>query len=148
MSTGRSTVFIVLCAIHCTAARIAVAESAPTVGPATEQRFPPLVLPDGFRAFGTDQDFVVKLIDVYPDRYPDETGDTNNTLGGYQQLVRGEIIRGKFRNSLEKPEPVLSLSPFCMGFVGASGLPFVGAFLGAGCVVASLTGAGAVVVIG
>jgi len=54
---------------------------------------------------GTDQDFIVKLIDVYPDRYPDEKGETNNTLGGYQQLVRGEIIRGKFRNSLEKPEP-------------------------------------------
>jgi len=54
---------------------------------------------------GTDQDFIVKLIDVYPDRYPDEKGDTNNTLGAYQQLVRGEIIRGKFRNSLEKPEP-------------------------------------------
>ncbi len=54
---------------------------------------------------GTDQDFIVKLIDVYPDRYPDEKGDLNNQLGGYQQLVRGEVIRGKFRNSLEKPEP-------------------------------------------
>lgn len=54
---------------------------------------------------GTDQDFIVKLIDVYPDRYPDEKGSTDNSLGGYQQLVRGEIIRGKFRNSLEKPEP-------------------------------------------
>jgi putative CocE/NonD family hydrolase len=54
---------------------------------------------------GTDQDFVVKLIDVYPDRYPDEKGSLNNTLGGYQQLVRGDVIRGKFRNSLEKPEP-------------------------------------------
>ena len=57
---------------------------------------------------GTDQDFFVKLIDVYPDRYPDEEGDTTNngnTLGGYQQLVRAEVMRGKFRNSLEKPEP-------------------------------------------
>jgi hypothetical protein len=54
---------------------------------------------------GTDQDFIVKLIDVYPDRYPDEKGGLNNTLGGYQQLVRGDILRGKFRNSLEKPEP-------------------------------------------
>jgi hypothetical protein len=54
---------------------------------------------------GTDQDFIVKLIDVYPDRYPDEKGSLNNTLGGYQQLVRGDILRGKFRNSLEKPEP-------------------------------------------
>jgi len=47
----------------------------------------------------------VKLIDVYPDRYPDKEGAINNTMGGYQQLVRGEVIRGKFRNSLEKPEP-------------------------------------------
>ena len=60
---------------------------------------------------GTDQDFIVKLIDVYPNRYPDEKGETNNTLGGYQQLVRGEIIRGKFRNSLEKPEPFVPGKP-------------------------------------
>lgn len=60
---------------------------------------------------GTDQDFIVKLIDVYPDRYPDEKGETDNTLGGYQQLVRGEIIRGKFRNSLEKPEPFVPGKP-------------------------------------
>ena len=53
---------------------------------------------------GTDADFVVKLIDVYPDRFPDEKGGNSTTLGGYQQLVRGEIMRGKFRNSLEKPE--------------------------------------------
>jgi len=54
---------------------------------------------------GTDSDWIVKLIDVYPDRFPDEKGNTNNMLGGYQQLVRGEVIRGKFRNSLETPEP-------------------------------------------
>jgi len=54
---------------------------------------------------GTDQDFVVKLIDVYPSRYPDAAGEVANALGDYQQLVRGEVIRGKFRNSLEKPEP-------------------------------------------
>ena len=53
---------------------------------------------------GTDSDFIVKLIDVYPDRFPDEKGANSPTLGGYEQLVRGEIIRGKFRNSLEKPE--------------------------------------------
>jgi uncharacterized protein len=54
---------------------------------------------------GTDADWIVKLIDVYPDRFPDEKGDVTNTLGGYQQLVRGDVMRGKFRNSLEKPEP-------------------------------------------
>jgi putative CocE/NonD family hydrolase len=54
---------------------------------------------------GTDSDWIVKLIDVYPDRFPDAKGSTDNTLGGYQQLVRGDVLRGKFRNSLEKPEP-------------------------------------------
>jgi len=55
---------------------------------------------------GSDADWVVKLIDVYPDDYPDP--DPNPTLvkmGGYEQLVRGDIFRGKFRNSFEKPEP-------------------------------------------
>ncbi len=47
---------------------------------------------------GTDSDFIVKLIDVYPDNMP-------NGQGGYQQMVRGEPFRGKFRNSMENPEP-------------------------------------------
>jgi putative CocE/NonD family hydrolase len=54
---------------------------------------------------GTDSDWIVKLIDVYPDRFPDANGSVNNTMGGYQQLVRGEVMRGKFRNTLETPEP-------------------------------------------
>jgi predicted acyl esterase len=53
----------------------------------------------------TDSDWIVKLIDAYPDHYPDEKGNIGNTLGGYQQMVRGDVVRGKFRNSLEKPEP-------------------------------------------
>jgi len=56
----------------------------------------------------TDADFVVKLIDVFPDTFayktPAPTG-VNYPMGGYQMLVRGEIMRGKFRNSFEKPEP-------------------------------------------
>jgi putative CocE/NonD family hydrolase len=68
----------------------------------------------------TDADFVVKLIDVFPDdfsfspplkcekqdslQHPLVRGATY-PLGGYQMLVRGEIMRGKFRNSFEKPEP-------------------------------------------
>ncbi len=64
---------------------------------------------------GTDSDFVVKLIDVYPNDYPDETaanetkrvlGAPDVRMGGYQQLVRGEPMRAKFRNSWEKPEPL------------------------------------------
>jgi len=47
---------------------------------------------------GTDSDWIVKVIDVYPD-------DLEGTMGGYQQLLRGEVFRGKFRNSYDKPEP-------------------------------------------
>jgi putative CocE/NonD family hydrolase len=63
---------------------------------------------------GTDSDFDVKLIDVYPNDYPDPDEDKPGNrvlsgppvlMGGYQQLVRGEPMRGKFRNSWEKPEP-------------------------------------------
>lgn len=55
---------------------------------------------------GTDADFVVKLIDVYPQHHPEyEHNPINVTMGGYQQLVRGEVFRGRFRNSFEKPEP-------------------------------------------
>jgi len=54
---------------------------------------------------GTDSDWIVKLIDVYPGDYPDpKPNPTNVRLGGYQQLVRAEVMRGKFRNSFEKPE--------------------------------------------
>jgi len=54
---------------------------------------------------GTDADWVVKLIDVYPDDYPDPNPNpTGVKMGGYQQLVRGDVMRGKFRNSFEKPE--------------------------------------------
>jgi len=55
---------------------------------------------------GTDSDWIVKLIDVYPDDYPDPNPNpTGVRLGAYQQLVRGDVMRGKFRNSFEKPEP-------------------------------------------
>jgi len=58
----------------------------------------------------TDADFVVKLIDVFPDEFKyneKEVGKGNGqqyAMGGYQMLVRGEIMRGKFRNSFEMPE--------------------------------------------
>lgn len=55
---------------------------------------------------GTDSDWVVKLIDVYPGDFPDpDPNPAGVRMGGYQQLVRGEVFRGKFRNSFEKPEP-------------------------------------------
>ena len=53
----------------------------------------------------TDADYVVKLIDVFPDNYPAPTPNPKNvTLAGYEMLIRGEIFRGKYRNSFEKPE--------------------------------------------
>jgi predicted acyl esterase len=65
---------------------------------------------------GTDSDFDVKLIDVFPGDYPDYGNASGRAsasaalsykvpMGGYQQLVRGEPFRGKFRKSFEKPVP-------------------------------------------
>jgi putative CocE/NonD family hydrolase len=57
---------------------------------------------------GSDADFVVKLIDVYPHDVADpEPNPTGVRLAGYQQLVRGEVMRGKFRNSFESPAPLV-----------------------------------------
>ena len=65
---------------------------------------------------GTDSDFDVKLIDVYPEDYPDPPDSSRGNkrildtpplhMGGYQQMLRGEPFRAKFRNSWEKPEPL------------------------------------------
>ena len=61
---------------------------------------------------GTDSDFVVKLIDVYPNDFPDPPSDAVGKrilgaapvlMGGYEQMVRGEPMRAKFRDSWEKP---------------------------------------------
>jgi putative CocE/NonD family hydrolase len=57
---------------------------------------------------GTDSDYVVKLIDVFPDDLEDyPENDKNVPMAGYQMLVRGEVLRGRFRNSFEKPEPFI-----------------------------------------
>ena len=54
----------------------------------------------------TDADWVVKLIDVYPPDAPDYEGNPENIrMGNYHQMVRSEIMRGRFRNSFENPEP-------------------------------------------
>ncbi len=54
---------------------------------------------------GSDADWVVKIIDVYPDNTPDNPRNLPNVhLGGYQQMVRSEVMRGRFRNSFAKPE--------------------------------------------
>lgn len=67
---------------------------------------------------GTDADWVVKLIDVYPDTYPDpEPNPLGVKMAGYQQLLRGEVMRGKFRKSLETPEPFDPGTPDSVDYV-------------------------------
>jgi uncharacterized protein len=71
---------------------------------------------------GTDADFVVKLIDVYPENYVDPTaaatptggrgaraeeGPSTIVMAGYEQLVRGEPMRAKFRDSWSNPKPLV-----------------------------------------
>jgi putative CocE/NonD family hydrolase len=66
---------------------------------------------------GTDSDWVVKLIDVYPHDYPDpKENPTQVKMGGYQQLIRGDVFRGKFRSSFEKPEPFVPNQPTVIKF--------------------------------
>jgi len=54
---------------------------------------------------GTDADWIVKVIDVYPDSAKNNQFSTGTHLSHYEQMVRSEAMRGKFRNSFEKPEP-------------------------------------------
>jgi putative CocE/NonD family hydrolase len=55
---------------------------------------------------GTDADWVVKVIDVYPGDAPDpKPNPLNVRMGHYERLIRGDIIRGKFRSSFENPAP-------------------------------------------
>lgn len=54
---------------------------------------------------GSDADFVVKLIDVFPDS-PDAANQP-----GYQMMLRSEVFRGRYRNSFEKPEPFTAGEP-------------------------------------
>ena len=50
---------------------------------------------------GTDSDFVVKLIDVYPDRYPSQP-----ELGGYELMISADILRGRYREDMNHPSPI------------------------------------------
>ncbi|WP_041342348.1 CocE/NonD family hydrolase [Runella slithyformis] len=63
-----------------------------------------------FSTTGTDADFFVKLVDVYPGNEPDHAylPHKNITLSNYHQMVRSEIMRARFRNSFEKPEPLIA----------------------------------------
>ncbi len=58
---------------------------------------------------GSDSDWVVKLIDVYPEKYPQDW-----KLSGYELMIADEVFRGRFRKSFEKPEPITpgTITPF------------------------------------
>ncbi len=62
---------------------------------------------------GTDSDWIVKVIDVYPEKYaPDPK------MSGYQLMIAGDVLRGRYRNSFEKPEPIApnSVARYQIGF--------------------------------
>jgi hypothetical protein len=65
---------------------------------------------------GTDADFVVKVIDVYPGDASAPVGAAGAPLTGYQHLVRGEPFRGKFRQSFETPIPFVPGQPAAIAF--------------------------------
>jgi len=52
---------------------------------------------------GTDSDWIVKLIDAYPDTYA-----ADETMGGYQLMIAGDVVRGRYRKSIERPEPLVA----------------------------------------
>jgi putative CocE/NonD family hydrolase len=58
---------------------------------------------------GSDSDWIVKLIDVYPQKYPQDW-----KLSGYELMIANEVFRGRFRNSFEKPEALIPgvVTPF------------------------------------
>ena len=60
---------------------------------------------------GTDADWVVKLIDVYPDEVAGQP-----EMGGYQLMVSADIFRGRYRESLETPKPVAANKPLLYRF--------------------------------
>jgi len=60
---------------------------------------------------GTDSDWVIKLIDVYPDEVAPQ-----EEMGGYQLMVSADIFRGRYRESFETPKPIASDKPLLYRF--------------------------------
>jgi putative CocE/NonD family hydrolase len=60
---------------------------------------------------GTDSDWVVKVIDVYPDEVAGQAA-----MGGYQLMVSGDIFRGRYRESFESAQPIASDKPLLYRF--------------------------------
>jgi putative CocE/NonD family hydrolase len=78
----------------------ALAEDVTIAGPVTAELY--------VSTSGTDSDWVVKIVDVFPFDAPNyEMGNKLVKAGGFQMMVRGEVMRGKFRNSYEVPQPFI-----------------------------------------
>jgi hypothetical protein len=60
---------------------------------------------------GTDADWIVKLIDVFPDEVPSQP-----ELGGYQLAIAMDIFRGRYRESFERPQAIASNTPLTYTF--------------------------------
>jgi len=60
---------------------------------------------------GTDSDWVVKIIDLYPDEVAMDPG-----MGGYQLMISADIFRGRYRESLETPKPIIPDKPLLYRF--------------------------------
>jgi putative CocE/NonD family hydrolase len=76
----------------------ALTEDLTITGPITADLF--------FSTTGTDADWIVKLIDVYPGNAPNNSPNPGVRMGDYQMLLAGEVFRSKYRNSFERPEPL------------------------------------------
>lgn len=76
-----------------------------------------------FSMTGTDADFIVKVIDVWPDVPPQPRGvepapgAPDPAMDGFEQLVKGDVYRARWRRSLEKPEPVVANQPDSVKYV-------------------------------
>ncbi|MHB1222999.1 MAG: CocE/NonD family hydrolase [Gemmatimonadaceae bacterium] len=73
---------------------------------------------------GTDADFIVEVIDVWPDvpppsrgAPPPAAGAPDPAMDGYQQLVKGDVYRARWRRSLERPEPLVAGQPDSVNYV-------------------------------
>ena len=64
----------------------------------------------------TDADFAVKLIDVYPEDFVPKEKKDGVIYGNYHQMVRSEIMPARFRNSKEKPEPLMANEKTAVNF--------------------------------
>ena len=60
---------------------------------------------------GTDSDWVVKLIDVFPDEVPDQ-----EEMGGYQLAIAMDIFRGRYREGFDNPKPIAANTPLAYSF--------------------------------